>query len=154
MPRRNPGPRLVVALPAMDSRQVLYPLAAQAKTRAGNAFRCLRSWRAQEYFENLASTSVDARANRPLYPDQAGLPTSYTTTPRNTAERSHHGDAAVPRSSRCGLSSLRHDGTADDSSVKEYWEWRRGALEIRGLNRQRTRLEIVAGSGRCGTSIR
>jgi len=156
MPRPNPGPRLVVVRDPRWTRAKFYirwTEQGQKRERA-TPFDAADPGRAQEYFENWLHERRRAARTGPCDPDQVRVADVL-----DDYAREHGGAVASPATLAASIEPLRaffRDDTMarlTTERVKEYWEWRR-EHSIRGLNQERTEVEIVAGGAGEGTIIR
>jgi integrase len=156
MPRPNPGPRLVAVKKPGWTRSIFYirwTERGQKRERA-TPFDAGDSRGAQEYFQAWLAERQRAARTGPGDPDRVKIDDVLTDYARE-----HGTTVAAPETLIGSIEPLRAF-FADDTvarltaeRVKEYWTWRR-AHSIRGLNRERTEVEIIDRGAADGTIVR
>jgi integrase len=156
MPRPNTGPRLVVVHDKRwtAARYYIRWTVDGKKFERATPFATTDPRGAQAYFENWLAERRRAQRTGPGDPAQVAVADILIDYARE-----HGGEVASPETLAGAIEPLRaffcDDSIASLTTerVTEYWTWRR-EHSIRGLNRERTEIEIVDGGAGDGTIIR
>jgi integrase len=156
MPRPNPGPRLVLDRDPRWTRAIWVIRWTEGGQKRERSTGCDASdpGGAQLFFESWLRERRRALQTGPSDPDQvrvADLLEDYA--------REHGGELSAPATLAWAcepmLAFFQGDtiATLTPERAKEYWEWRR-KHSVRGVNRERTEVEIIERGAGDGTIIR